>query len=73
MQITLSRNIAAIQVEHAEDGQEALGAISQLPEGAELGLCGAGFDSRTVKVGWCGQYYFVFIQDLREQATAAGA
>ncbi|MGH9584451.1 MAG: hypothetical protein ACRD4O_16125 [Bryobacteraceae bacterium] len=73
MQITLSKNIAAIPLDHGEDGEERLGVISQLPRGAELGLRGPGFDSRTVKVIWSGQQYFVFIQDLRDQAAAAGA
>jgi hypothetical protein len=73
MQITVSRNIAAIQIERAEDGQEKLGVISQLPQGAALDICGEGFNSRTVKVGWRGQHYFVFIQDLRDQASAARA
>lgn len=73
MQIILSKNIPAIPLEHVEDGREQLGAISRLPRGAQLEVCGSGFDHRTVKVVWSGQHYFVFIQDLREQAAAARA
>lgn len=73
MQITLSKNIPAIPLEHVEDGQERLGAILRLPRGAELDICGSGFDGKTVKVFCSGRSYFVFIQDLREQAAAAGA
>lgn len=73
MQIILSKNIPAIPLEHTEDGEERLGAISQLPRGAELEPCGPGFDRRTVRVLWSGQHYFVFIQDVREQSKAAGA
>lgn len=73
MQITLSKNIPAIPLENAEDGQERLGAISRLPRGAEVQICAPGFDPKTVKIVWLGQHYFVFIQDLREQAAAVGA
>ncbi|MGH9608162.1 MAG: hypothetical protein ACRD34_00675 [Bryobacteraceae bacterium] len=73
MPIMLSKNIPAIPLEHAEDGEERLGAISQLPRGAELEPCGPGFDPNTVRVIWFGRHYFVFIQDLREQAAAARA
>ncbi|HEX7360346.1 MAG TPA: hypothetical protein VF283_07625 [Bryobacteraceae bacterium] len=70
MPIMLSKNIPAIPLEHAEDGEERLGAISRLPRGAELEPCGLGFDPNTVRVTWSGRHYFVFIQDLREQAAA---
>jgi hypothetical protein len=73
MQITLSKNTAAIQLERGADGQEQLGTISQLPEGAEIQICGPGFDARTIKVRWCNQYFFMFSQDLKERASAIGA
>ncbi|MGI9074656.1 MAG: hypothetical protein ACR2JB_25815 [Bryobacteraceae bacterium] len=45
------------------DGPE-LGAISHLPEGAELTLCGEGFNETTLKIRWEGQSYFIFAQDI---------
>jgi hypothetical protein len=61
---TLPKNIAAIQLQHTEDGEERLGVISQLPRDAHLRVCGDGFNSRTVKVRCLGHYYFVFLQDI---------
>lgn len=64
--IALPKNIAAIQIQHAEDGRSQLGVIAELPESAELDVCGEGFNARTVKVRWAGQYYFVFMQDIEQ-------
>jgi hypothetical protein len=61
----LSKNIAGIQVLPAADaGEPRLGMITQLPQGAELELCGEGFNERTVRVRWAEGFYFVFLQDL---------
>jgi hypothetical protein len=61
----LKKDIAAIQVLPCERGEEPkLGMIMQLPEGAQLRTCGAGFNERTVKVHWAEGTYFVFLQDL---------
>ena len=38
--------------------------ITQLPRGAELQLCGEGFNDRTVRVKWAESFYMVFLQDL---------
>ena len=61
----LRKNVAAIQV-LPEEARESprLGMITQLPHGAELAVCGPGFNERTVKVRWSGGMYFVFLQDL---------
>jgi hypothetical protein len=56
--------VAAIQASCARDGEPELGAISHLPEGAELEFCGDGFNESTLKVRWEGQFYFVFLQDI---------
>jgi hypothetical protein len=60
----LPNNIAAIPASCAHAAGPELGAISHLPEGAELALCGEGFNSATLKVRWEGQSYFIFAQDI---------
>ncbi len=61
---TLAKNIAAIELQSTEKGEERLGVISQLPRDAHLRVCGDGFNPRTVKVRCLGRYYFVFLQDI---------
>ena len=66
----LKKNIAAIQVlPSGNSGEPKLGMITQLPAGAELQTCGAGFNERTLKVEWAGGLYFVFLQDIEIPAT----
>lgn len=60
----LPRIISGIQLIPTEDKPGRLGLVTQLPQNAELELCGDGFDERTVKVRWLGTCYFVFRQDL---------
>jgi hypothetical protein len=60
----LPKTIPAIQTSFAQDGRAELGAISHLPEAAELTFCGEGFNDSTLKVRWEGQLYFVFLEDL---------
>ena len=58
---------------HTIDGIEAsiiggatrVGSRRELPKGAQLLICGVGFDEHTVKVFWSGNYYFVYTQHLR--------
>ena len=66
----LAKNVAAIQV-LPDEGRDTtrLGMITQLPQGAELAVCGKGFNERTVKVRWAGGMYFVFLQDLESPLT----
>jgi hypothetical protein len=60
----LPNSIAAIPASCAHASGPELGAISHLPEGAELTLCGEGFNATTLKVRWEGQSYFIFAQDI---------
>lgn len=62
--VKLPKNIAAIHLRAAEDGEPRLGYVSPIPQGAELRVCGGGFNTRTVKVNWNGGFYFVFLQDI---------
>jgi hypothetical protein len=66
----LPNTVAAIQACCTRDGAPELGAISHLPEGAELEFCGDGFNESTLKVRWEGQSYFVFLQDIAPVAPA---
>ena len=75
MKFCLEKNIAAIQVLPDDGrGEPRLGTITQLPYGAELRICGDGFNERTVRVQWAQGTYFVFLQDIEVPAmlTAAG-
>ena len=51
-------------------GKLRLGAMSRLPEGAELTVCGEGFDAQTAKVCWEGGYYYIFLEDVENYAPA---
>lgn len=57
----LPARISAIQV---LPGQERHGLVTQLPQSADLEICGDGFNDRTVKVRWHDSFYFVFRDDL---------
>lgn len=57
--------LSAIQIEQTEDGKARLGMIAPIPEGAELEVCGSGFNDRTVKARWQNKFYFVFLQDIQ--------
>lgn len=73
----LTRNISAIQIVPDAFGKLRLGTMSRLPEGAELTVCGEGFDERTAKVCWEGGYYYIFLEDvendIRSDLKAMGA
>jgi hypothetical protein len=69
----LPNSIAAIPASCAHAAVPELGAISHLPEGAELALCGEGFNAATLKVRWEGQSYFVFVQDIAPAEPALEA
>ncbi len=64
--IVLPKSIAAIQVLVSGDGKDQMSAISQLPAGSELRMCGEGFNARTVRVECSRRFYFVFLQDLEQ-------
>jgi hypothetical protein len=61
---TLCKKIAAIRLVRLGDGRGKLGEILQLPAGACLECCGGGYNERTVKVHYAGEFFFVFLQDL---------
>jgi hypothetical protein len=69
--IPLLKSVLAIQLEQNESGSGKLGMLSRLGPGMIVERCGMGFDDRTVKVRVNGHYYFVFLQDLEAQTTAA--
>jgi hypothetical protein len=69
--IPLFKPIVAVHLEQTEHGDVKLGLLSRLSSGTIVERCGEGFDDRTVKVRANGQCYFVFLQDLEAQATAA--
>ncbi|MBV9304069.1 MAG: hypothetical protein JOY62_11570 [Acidobacteriaceae bacterium] len=62
-------DIPAIQACYGADGRVDLGAITHLPQGAELAFCGDGFNENTLKVYWEGQFYFVFYNDIKPRAA----
>jgi len=69
---TLRRNVPAIQVLAAEEGDRSrLGLLTQLPEGAEVHLGGPGFDDQTIRVRSGTGTYYVFIEDLEAQRKPA--
>jgi hypothetical protein len=47
--------------------------MTRLPEGAELNFQGPGFDDHTIRVGWGGQSYYVFRDDLEPQRKRAAS
>jgi hypothetical protein len=71
---TLSDDITAMQILPLNDSGARLSPVSRLPRGARIQACGEGFDDRTLKVEYQGQYYFVFLDDLEpRKMTAATA
>jgi hypothetical protein len=67
---TLSRRIAAIRLKRAADDRRGkLGEILQLQPGARLDCCGDGYNERTTKVHYAGEFYFVFLQDLYDSES----
>jgi hypothetical protein len=47
-------------------GGSRVGLARELPVGAKLLVCGAGFDEHTVKVLWKDDYYFVYAHQLND-------
>jgi hypothetical protein len=65
MQYCLARNAPAMQIIPDGSGKLRLGALVRLPDGAEVEICGEGFDDRTAKIIWQGSSYYVFLDDLQ--------
>jgi len=51
-------------------GPSRAGSFLNLPVGAQLLVCGVGFDEHTVKVLWNDKYYFVYTERLTDAGTA---
>ena len=63
---TLCKRIAAIRLARVDGRRGKLGEIVQLPPGTRLDYCGDGYNERTVKVHYGGEFYFIFLQDLQD-------
>ena len=61
----LAKNAPAMQVVPDGTGKLRLGTLTRLPDGAEVQICGEGFNDRTAKVVWGGSTYYVFRDDLQ--------
>lgn len=53
------------------EGAARIGSRCELPNGAQLLICGAGFDEHTTKVFWSGHYYFVYTKHLNAAGILA--
>lgn len=53
-----------MQVMPSNDDGARLSPASKLPRGAEVRVCGPGFDDQTVMVSYQGQFYFIFSADV---------
>jgi hypothetical protein len=65
----LSKRIAAVRLTRADTHRGKLGEIVQLPPGAHLAYCGDGYNERTAKVHYAGEFYFVFLRDLQDAGS----
>jgi hypothetical protein len=54
-------------------GKLRLGTLIRLPDGADVEICGEGFNERTAKVLWGGCTYYVFLDDLQSSLTGLAA
>ena len=72
-QFCLAKNAPAMQIVPDENGKLRLGTLTRLPEGAEVQICGEGFNDRTAKVVWGGSSYYVFRDDLQSPFAALAA
>ena len=62
--LTLLREITALRITKSCHSNHDLAVLAELPKGAVLTMCGAGFNHRTATVRWRGDSYYVFEQDL---------
>jgi hypothetical protein len=62
--LTLRREITALRLREPLTAAYDSAKFVELPKGAELSVCGAGFNNRTVMIRWQGDSYYVFEQDL---------
>ncbi len=69
----LAKNAPAMQIYPDGTGKLRMGTLVRLPDGAEVEVCGEGFDDRTAKVFWEGTAYYVFREDLLSHRPALAA
>lgn len=65
MHYSLAKNAPAMQIVPDANGKLRLGTLIRLPDGAEVEVCGEGYNDHTTKVLWEGSTYYVFRDDLR--------
>jgi hypothetical protein len=68
---TLTSAITAFRTSSKDHADDSGGPICELPESAEVRVCGGGFNKRTVKVRYGDCYYHVFWRDLASATLAA--
>ena len=71
---TLTSAITVFRTFPEDHQDDSGGPICELPEGAEVEVCGGGFNKRTVKVRYGDCYYHAFWRDLASahQTTPPG-
>jgi hypothetical protein len=70
---TLTNALTAFTIFPSELDAPRLGPLCELPEQAELEICGDGFNERTVKARYGDSYYFVFWSDLNSASCSGQA
>jgi hypothetical protein len=63
--VQLFKSISAVQLVRKDNGGAKLGSLLQLRRGTLVECCGDGFNDRTIKIRANGEYYFVFLQDIK--------
>ena len=62
--VMADKDLSAIHIQLAKSGRPRLSKIFKIPQGALLEVCGSGFNVRTVKARYNGDFYFVFQNDI---------
>jgi hypothetical protein len=68
---TLTSAVMAFRTSPEDQDEDSGGPLCELPEGAAVEVCGAGFSKRTVKVHYGDCYYHVYWRDLASANRAA--
>jgi hypothetical protein len=66
----LSGAITAFEVFTNHLNAERLGPVCELPKGADLEICGDGFNESTVRMRYGDGHYFVYWRDLASSGPA---
>jgi hypothetical protein len=62
-----------MQIIPDDKGKLRLGTLIRLPDGAEVEVCGEGFNDRTAKVILGESTYYVFVDDLQSNLNGLTA